>query len=63
MVGESTNQEVDLPVLAKHGVRLFIKREDRIHPLVSGNKYRKLKYTLEAAIAHGHTTLLTFGGA
>ena len=63
MVGESTNQEVDLPVLAKHGVRLFIKREDRIHPLVSGNKYRKLKYNLEAAIAQGHTTLLTFGGA
>jgi len=33
-----------------------------IHPLVSGNKWRKLKYNLEAANQKGQT-ILTFGGA
>ena len=55
------NQEVKLPKESK--VRLFIKREDQIHPFVSGNKYRKLKYNLEEAASLGFETLLTFGGA
>lgn len=42
---------------------LHIRREDMIHPVVSGNKYRKLKYNLEEAKAKGFKTLLTFGGA
>ena len=57
------NEKVILPVLEEHQVTLYIKREDLIHPVVSGNKYRKLKYNLEAARKQGHTTLLTFGGA
>jgi 1-aminocyclopropane-1-carboxylate deaminase len=44
-------------------VRLFIKREDLIHPFVSGNKFRKLKYNLAEAKKEKQTTLLTFGGA
>lgn len=44
-------------------VELFIKREDLIHPFVSGNKFRKLKYNLLQAKAYNHSTLLTFGGA
>jgi 1-aminocyclopropane-1-carboxylate deaminase len=44
-------------------VELFIKREDLIHPLISGNKFRKLKYNLEYAKKEDHSTLLTFGGA
>lgn len=43
--------------------RLFIKREDLIHPFISGNKFRKLKYNLEQAKQENQTTLLTFGGA
>ncbi|WP_083993856.1 1-aminocyclopropane-1-carboxylate deaminase/D-cysteine desulfhydrase [Gelidibacter algens] len=42
---------------------LVVKREDRIHPHISGNKYRKLKYNIEQASADGKQTLLTFGGA
>ncbi len=42
---------------------LSIKREDLIHPFISGNKYRKLKYNLLQAHQEKHTTLLTFGGA
>ncbi len=44
-------------------VELYIKREDLIHPLISGNKYRKLKYNLIEAQTQNHNTLLTFGGA
>lgn len=44
-------------------VSLYIKREDLIHPFISGNKYRKLKYNLMKAKEEGQTTLLTFGGA
>jgi len=50
-------------VLKKNTVEVFIKREDLIHPFVSGNKYRKLKYNLLQAKAENQTTLLTFGGA
>ncbi|HIP48043.1 MAG TPA: 1-aminocyclopropane-1-carboxylate deaminase/D-cysteine desulfhydrase [Lutibacter sp.] len=44
-------------------LNLWIKRDDLLHPFISGNKYRKLKYNLEAAKEQNHTTLLTFGGA
>lgn len=44
-------------------VNLFIKREDLVHPIISGNKFRKLKYNLEEAKNQNHHTLLTFGGA
>lgn len=57
------NQKVDLPLLQEKGVTLYIKREDTIHPLISGNKYRKLKYNLLEAQKQGYDTLLTFGGA
>jgi 1-aminocyclopropane-1-carboxylate deaminase len=35
--------------LNQHGVRLYLKRDDLIHPEVPGNKWRKLKYNLAAA--------------
>ena len=44
-------------------MEFFIKREDLIHPFVSGNKFRKLKYNLEEAKLQKNQTLLTFGGA
>lgn len=45
------------------GVELWLKREDLLHPLVSGNKFRKLKYNLEFAKVNQLKTLITFGGA
>ena len=60
MVLEVFNQEIKgFP----NDISLFIKREDLIHPFVSGNKYRKLKYNLQQATLQKQTTLLTFGGA
>jgi len=45
------------------GLEVFIKRDDLIHPLISGNKWRKLKYVLKQAQAENKTHLVTFGGA
>jgi 1-aminocyclopropane-1-carboxylate deaminase len=57
------NQAIYLPVLEDKKIELILKREDEIHPFVSGNKFRKLKYNLEEAILQKKQTLLTFGGA
>ncbi|MFD4480803.1 1-aminocyclopropane-1-carboxylate deaminase/D-cysteine desulfhydrase [Streptomyces sp. NPDC058471] len=56
-------QELRDDRFARHGVTLTLKRDDLIHPDLPGNKYRKLFLNLDAAVAAGHTTLLTFGGA
>lgn len=47
----------------KTGISLYLKREDLLHPEISGNKFRKLKYNLLEAKKQGKTKLLTFGGA
>jgi 1-aminocyclopropane-1-carboxylate deaminase len=47
----------------KRDVQIYLKREDKIHPFISGNKYRKLKYNLLEAKNQNQNTLLTFGGA
>lgn len=44
-------------------IELWIKREDLLHPEVSGNKFRKLKYNLLEAQNLGVDTILSFGGA
>ena len=44
-------------------INLYIKREDLIHPTVSGNKWRKLKYNMIEAHKMGSSSILTFGGA
>jgi len=56
---EVQNQFIDV----EGNVRLFLKREDLVHPYISGNKYRKLKYNVAFAKANNYKTLLTFGGA
>ncbi|MGK0448703.1 MAG: 1-aminocyclopropane-1-carboxylate deaminase, partial [Polaribacter sp.] len=60
---ESKNQQVFLPILKEKKVELFIKREDLIHPFVSGNKFRKLKYNLQEAKKLKKKALFTYGGA
>ncbi|MEW2923309.1 pyridoxal-phosphate dependent enzyme [Muricauda sp. ANG21] len=60
---KTANQKIESPLLDEKEVTLHIKREDTIHPFVSGNKYRKLKYNLLEARNQGQATLLTFGGA
>ena len=49
--------------MLEQNVELFIRREDLIHPYISGNKFRKLKYNLIEAKKQNFATILTFGGA
>ncbi len=55
------NQEVHIQL--PYNITLTVKREDLLHPHISGNKFRKLKYNVLQAKAEGKTALLTFGGA
>ncbi|PQJ22860.1 1-aminocyclopropane-1-carboxylate deaminase/D-cysteine desulfhydrase [Tenacibaculum sp. SG-28] len=59
----SINQPVFLPLLQEKNVSLFVKREDKIHPHISGNKFRKLKYNIAEAQEQNKNVILTFGGA
>ena len=43
------------------GIEVHVLRLDEIHPVISGNKWFKLKYNLEEANKIGK--VLTFGGA
>ena len=58
---KSENQKI--PIHFPNGIELFIKREDLLHPIISGNKFRKLKYNIRAAKDQNKKKLLTFGGA
>ena len=54
------NQNIETP---NPTITLVIKREDLLHPFVSGNKFRKLKYNIRSAIALDCKKVITFGGA
>jgi len=56
-------QQIISPETCEAGIQLYIKRDDLVHPLVSGNKWRKLKHNLQEARNLNKDTLLTFGGA
>ena len=55
------NQRIDIDF--SKNIELSIKREDLLHPFISGNKFRKLKYNLKEAKQLSFKTLVTFGGA
>ena len=56
-------QKLESELLREKQIELYVRREDLLHPEVSGNKWRKLKYNLLAAAEQHFDTLLTFGGA
>jgi 1-aminocyclopropane-1-carboxylate deaminase len=55
--------QISTQLFDERGLKVFIKRDDLIHPIISGNKWRKLKYLLKRAQAENKTHLVTFGGA
>ena len=55
------NQPIDISFPGN--IKLTVKREDLLHPHISGNKFRKLKYNILQAQKEGREALLTFGGA
>lgn len=51
------------PLFNEKGVTCCIKRDDLIHPFVSGNKWRKLAPIVALAQEKGVNTLVSYGGA
>lgn len=45
------------------GLRLWVKRDDLIHPLISGNKWRKLRLNVEHCRQLKKEGIVSFGGA
>ena len=56
-------QELHTALLLRKNIRLWIKRDDLIHPIIQGNKWRKLKYNIQEAQRTQKKYLITFGGA
>lgn len=56
-------QSISHPLLEEKNMQLFIKRDDLIHAEIMGNKWRKLKYNLEAMRQQKVQSLVTMGGA
>ncbi|HEV3311097.1 MAG TPA: pyridoxal-phosphate dependent enzyme, partial [Chloroflexota bacterium] len=56
-------QRLHHPIAQRHDVALWLKRDDQIHQDIPGNKFRKLKYNIRAAVSSDYQSVLTFGGA
>jgi 1-aminocyclopropane-1-carboxylate deaminase len=62
-INHSITEKVRLPILGDEPFCFDIKRDDLIDPIVSGNKWRKLKYNVLKAKERKQNGILTFGGA
>jgi 1-aminocyclopropane-1-carboxylate deaminase/D-cysteine desulfhydrase-like pyridoxal-dependent ACC family enzyme len=56
-------QAVEWSPLASRNISLFIKRDDLLHPGISGNKFYKLYHHLQQAQMNDTSTIVSFGGA
>jgi 1-aminocyclopropane-1-carboxylate deaminase len=62
-IGKITTDKIDHSLLQTKNIRLDVLRLDKIHPVISGNKWFKLKYHLENFNAGNYKGVITFGGA
>ncbi|WP_162923688.1 1-aminocyclopropane-1-carboxylate deaminase/D-cysteine desulfhydrase [Arachidicoccus soli] len=56
-------QEIPFHLISNTNVKVDVLRLDTVHPVISGNKWFKLKYYLQDAIEKSLPTIATFGGA
>jgi 1-aminocyclopropane-1-carboxylate deaminase len=56
-------ESLECQFLRQAGVSVHVLRLDKIHPLLSGNKWFKLKYNLLEFQRHKELPVLSFGGA
>lgn len=63
MLLPSPLEKLELPLFSEKSLEVFVKRDDLIDAVISGNKWRKLKHNILAAQAQNYHTILTFGGA
>ncbi|TMP45601.1 1-aminocyclopropane-1-carboxylate deaminase [Pseudoalteromonas citrea] len=60
---ESPMQRIDSPSINKQKLTVCVKRDDLLHPTISGNKWRKLKYNLKDMHDNNKNAFVTFSGA
>ena len=58
-----TTDSISLPLFIEKKVEVSVLRLDKMHPLISGNKWFKLRYYLDEAQQTGNKHIITFGGA
>lgn len=58
----SPEEQLHDPLFSEKEISVFLKRDDMIHPFISGNKWRKLKYNILQAKTENKDHLVTFGG-
>src|SRR5580765_2973668 len=58
-----TTDEIRDLLLKNKNVQLYALRLDKIHPVISGNKWFKLKYHLDNFNAGNYNGIISFGGA
>lgn len=63
IIRPSNIQRLEISELAFLSVQLDVKRDDNLHPILSGNKWRKLKYLLLSIEQKGFKKVATMGGA
>lgn len=56
-------QKLSSALFDAHDLNVYVKRDDLIHPFISGNKWRKCFYLLKHIVNSGYKTAVTFGGA
>ncbi len=56
-------EKINHPLFDENKLSVYIKRDDLIHPLISGNKWRKCHYLLKHIKDNGYKNVITFGGA
>ncbi len=56
-------EQIQHSLLDEKKLKLWIKRDDLIHPDISGNKWRKLNHFFKEAENRKISTLVSFGGA
>lgn len=56
-------QKIQHPLFEKYQLDVRVKRDDALHGIISGNKWRKLKYNLAHLKNQGYQGALTFGGS
>lgn len=62
-LSKATTDRINLPLYDSGQIEVYVRRLDKIHPVISGNKWFKLKYHLEAFRKSNSRGILTYGGA
>jgi 1-aminocyclopropane-1-carboxylate deaminase len=56
-------EEINDVLFEEKQINVFVKRDDLIHPIISGNKWRKLREYIQFAQLKGIMRVISFGGA